>query len=150
MYKLKKFIKYLLFIKIFFISTLNAEEKINFNLGISVNETILSEIDNNDYEKNLLNFEKYLNEKTIEKINFNIKSNSINKISNNKIIENRTDKKSLLKKLTDNFNKKETQLNCLMPNKGDLVIMPKTVWHGVYPQTSEGLRRTLNLDFSYA
>tara|TARA_A100001515_G_C4564172_1_gene207598 strand:- start:232 stop:759 length:528 start_codon:yes stop_codon:yes gene_type:complete len=45
---------------------------------------------------------------------------------------------------------KETQLNCLMPNKGDLVIMPKTVWHGVYPQTSEGLRRTLNLDFSYA
>ena len=111
MYKLKKFIKYLLFIKIFFISTLNAEEKINFNLGISVNETILSEIDNNDYEKNLLNFEKYLNEKTIEKINFNIKSNSINKISNNKIIENRTEKKSLLKKLTDNFNKKETQLN---------------------------------------
>ncbi len=111
MYKLKKFIKYLLFIKIFFISTLNAEEKINFNLGISVNQTILSEIDNNDYEKNLLNFEKYLNEKTIEKINFNIKSNSINKISNNKIIENRTKKKSLLKKLTDNFNKKETQLN---------------------------------------
>ena len=111
MYKLKKFIKYLLFIKIFFISTLNAEEKINFNLGISVNETILSEIDNNDYEKNLLNFEKYLNEKTIEKINFNIKSNSINKISNNKIIKNRTEKKSLLKKLTDNFNKKETQLN---------------------------------------
>ena len=89
MYKLKKFIKYLLFIKIFFISTLNAEEKINFNLGISVNETILSEIDNNDYEKNLLNFEKYLNEKTIEKINFNIKSNSINKISNNKIIFHR-------------------------------------------------------------
>ena len=111
MYKIKKFIKYLLFIKIFFISTLNAEEKINFNLGISVNETILSEIDNNDYEKNLLNFEKYLNEKTIEKINFNIKSNSINKISNNKIIENRTDKKSLLKILTENFNKKETQLN---------------------------------------
>ena len=92
MYKIKKFIKYLLFIKIFFISTLNAEEKINFNLGISVNQTILSEIDNNDYEKNLLNFEKYLNEKTIEKINFNIKSNSINKISNNKIIENRTEK----------------------------------------------------------
>ena len=111
MYKLKKFIKYLLFIKIFFISTLNAEEKINFNLGISVNETILSEIDKNDYNKNLLNFEKYLNEKTIEKINFNIKSNSINKISNNKIIKNRTEKKSLLKKLTDNFNKKETQLN---------------------------------------
>ena len=111
MYKIKKFIKYLLFIKIFFISTLNAEEKINFNLGISVNETILSEIDNNDYEKNLLNFEKYLNEKTIEKINFNIKSNSINKISNNKIIKNRTEKKSLHKKLTDNFNKKETQLN---------------------------------------
>ena len=111
MYKIKKFIKYLLFIKIFFISTLNAEEKINFNLGISVNETILSEIDKNDYNKNLLNFEKYLNEKTIEKINFNIKSNSINKISNNKIIKNRTEKKSLLKKLTDNFNKKETQLN---------------------------------------
>ena len=111
MCKIKKFIKYLLFIKIFFISTLNAEEKINFNLGISVNEKILSEIDNNDYEKNLLNFEKYLNEKTIEKINFNIKSNSINKISNNKIIENRTDKKSLLKILTENFNKKETQLN---------------------------------------
>ena len=42
------------------------------------------------------------------------------------------------------------QLNCLMPNKGDLIIMPKTVFHGVYPQTSEGLRRTLNLDFSYA
>ena len=45
---------------------------------------------------------------------------------------------------------KETQLNCLMPNKGDLIIMPKSVWHGVYPQTSEGLRRTLNLDLSYA
>ena len=43
-----------------------------------------------------------------------------------------------------------TQLNCLMPNKGDLIIMPKTVWHGVYPQTSEGLRRTLNLDYTYA
>ena len=45
---------------------------------------------------------------------------------------------------------KGNQLNCLMPNKGDLIIMPKSVWHGVYPQTSEGLRRTLNLDFSYA
>ena len=125
MYKLKKFIKYLLFIKIFFISTLNAEEKINFNLGISVNETILSEIDNNDYEKNLLNFEKYLNKKTIEKINFNIKSNSINKISNNKIIENRTDKKSLLKKLTDNFNKKETQLNWYNNSLNELDIQKR-------------------------
>jgi len=37
-----------------------------------------------------------------------------------------------------------------MPDKGDLVIMPKTVFHGVYPQKSEGLRRTLNFDFAYA
>ena len=43
-----------------------------------------------------------------------------------------------------------TQLKWIMPNKGDLIIMPKTVWHGVYPQTSEGLRRSLNFDFSYA
>ena len=43
-----------------------------------------------------------------------------------------------------------TQLNCLMPNKGDLIIMPKTVWHGVYPQTSEGLRRTLNFELTQA
>ena len=45
---------------------------------------------------------------------------------------------------------KNTQLNCIMPDKGDLVIMPKTVYHGVYPQKSEGLRRTLNFDFTYA
>ena len=44
----------------------------------------------------------------------------------------------------------DTKLNCIMPNKGDLVIMPKTVFHGVYPQKSEGLRRTLNFDFAYA
>ena len=45
---------------------------------------------------------------------------------------------------------KDTKLNCIMPDKGDLVIMPKTVFHGVYPQKSEGLRRTLNFDFAYA
>ena len=33
------------------------------------------------------------------------------------------------------------------PNKGDLVIMPKSVYHGVYPQKSEGVRRTLNFDY---
>ena len=46
--------------------------------------------------------------------------------------------------------KDNTKLNSLMPNKGDLIIMPKTVYHGVYPQKSEGLRRTLNFDFAYA
>ena len=33
------------------------------------------------------------------------------------------------------------------PNKGDLLIMPKSVYHGVYPQKSEGVRRTLNFDY---
>lgn len=33
------------------------------------------------------------------------------------------------------------------PNKGDLVIMPKSVYHGVYPQKSDGVRRTLNFDY---
>ena len=44
----------------------------------------------------------------------------------------------------------DTKLNSIMPDKGDLIIMPKTVFHGVYPQKSEGLRRTLNFDFKYA
>ena len=44
--------------------------------------------------------------------------------------------------------KDKTTLNVLMPNKGDLIIMPKTVYHGVYPQTSEGLRKTINIDFA--
>ena len=44
----------------------------------------------------------------------------------------------------------DTKLNSIMPDKGDLIIMPKTVFHGVYPQKSEGLRRTLNFDFTYA
>lgn len=111
MYKIKKYIKYLLFIKIFIISTLNAEEKINFNLGISADEKILSDIDNFNYEKPLLNFEKYLNEKTIEKINFYIKTNSLDKKSNDNIVVNKTNKKSPLKKLVEKFNKKETQIN---------------------------------------
>ena len=38
----------------------------------------------------------------------------------------------------------------IQPDKGDLIIMPKSVFHGVYPQTSDGLRRTLNIDFKYA
>tara|TARA_B100000497_G_C7500042_1_gene305367 strand:+ start:122 stop:652 length:531 start_codon:yes stop_codon:yes gene_type:complete len=41
-------------------------------------------------------------------------------------------------------------LNFIMPDKGDLIFMPKTVFHGVYPQKAEGLRRTLNFDFTYA
>ena len=35
------------------------------------------------------------------------------------------------------------------PNKGDLIVMPKTVFHGVYPQKSEGVRKTLNFDYYY-
>jgi len=43
-----------------------------------------------------------------------------------------------------------TDLNSIMPKKGDLIIMHKSVFHGVYPQKVEGLRRTLNFDFTYA
>jgi len=43
----------------------------------------------------------------------------------------------------------ELDMNGFHPNKGDLIVMSKTVFHGVYPQTSEGLRRTLNVDFIY-
>ena len=35
----------------------------------------------------------------------------------------------------------------IKPKKGDLLIFPVTVFHGAYPQ-GEGLRQTLNLDFS--
>jgi len=35
------------------------------------------------------------------------------------------------------------------PNKGDLIMMPKTVFHGVYPQKSKGVRKTLNFDYAY-
>lgn len=45
----------------------------------------------------------------------------------------------------DNITKKNT----IQPNKGDLFVMPKSVFHGVYPQTSDGIRRTLNIDFKY-
>ena len=41
-----------------------------------------------------------------------------------------------------------TKSNSIQPDKGDLIIMPKSVYHGVYPQTSDGLRRTLNIDFN--
>jgi len=43
-----------------------------------------------------------------------------------------------------------TDLNSIMPKKGDLIIMHKSVYHGVYPQRIEGVRRTLNFDFTYA
>ena len=43
-----------------------------------------------------------------------------------------------------------TEMNFFMPKKGDLIIMPNSVYHGVYPQTSMGERVTLNLDFTYA
>jgi len=41
----------------------------------------------------------------------------------------------------------ETICDSIFPEKGDLIVMSKTVYHGVYPQTSDGLRRTLNIDF---
>ena len=43
-----------------------------------------------------------------------------------------------------------TGLSSIMPKKGDLIIMANSVFHGVYPQKVEGLRRTLNFDFAYA
>ena len=36
----------------------------------------------------------------------------------------------------------------IMPKKGDMIVMPKTIFHGVYPQSSIGMRRTLNIDFN--
>ena len=36
--------------------------------------------------------------------------------------------------------------NFIIPEKGDMIIMPWTVYHGVYPQ-GPGLRKTLNIDF---
>jgi hypothetical protein len=43
------------------------------------------------------------------------------------------------------FNGEEVQE--IIPKKGDLLIFPATLFHGSYPQ-GEGLRQTLNLDFS--
>ena len=37
----------------------------------------------------------------------------------------------------------------IQPKTGDLVIMPSTMWHGVYPQ-SKGIRRVVNMEFRYA
>ena len=36
----------------------------------------------------------------------------------------------------------------IQPQVGDLVIMPSTVWHGVYPQ-AKGTRRVVNMEFRY-
>ena len=37
----------------------------------------------------------------------------------------------------------------LNPKEGNIFIFPVWLWHGVYPQSEEGLRQTLNLDFEY-
>jgi hypothetical protein len=37
----------------------------------------------------------------------------------------------------------------LNPKEGNIFIFPCWLWHGVYPQSEEGLRQTLNLDFEY-
>jgi len=47
-------------------------------------------------------------------------------------------------------NELTTDISSIMPQKGDLIVMANSVFHGVYPQKIEGLRRTLNFDFTYA
>ena len=39
-------------------------------------------------------------------------------------------------------------LDTIIPEKGDMIIMPCTVYHGVYPQ-GPGKRKTINLDFKH-
>ena len=93
MYLIKIYLKYLLlFANIIFISTLHAEENVNFNFGKSIDKDLVSKADTNinGIRSNLpeLNFNKALNQEIIRKINSNNKINSIPSLSDKKINDN--------------------------------------------------------------
>jgi len=117
MYLTKIYLKYLLlFAIIFFISTLHAEEDVNFNFGKSIDKDLVSKADTNinGIGSNLpeLNFNKELNQEIIRKINSNNKINSIPNLSYKKINDNSiNDTSSNLINFFKKFTNKKDELN---------------------------------------
>ena len=101
MSKSKLYFLFLIFMfSIISISSLIADEDINFNLGRSIEENLISKVDSTsdkiNSSSNILNLNQEINEEIINKINSNNKKNSIRNIKDQKTTNNiSTNKESI-------------------------------------------------------
>ena len=135
MSKSKLYFLFLIFIfSIISISSLIADEDINFNLGRSIEDNLISKIDSTsdkiNSSSNILNLNQEINEEIINKINSNNKKNSIRNIKDQKTTNNiSTNKESRFFKY---FNYKKKPIN----------------WHNSYLSESDIQNRIINQDIS--
>ncbi len=135
MSKSKLYFLFLIFIfSIISISSLIADEDINFNLGRSIEENLISKVDSAsdkiNSSSNILNLNQEINEEIINKINSNNIKNSVRNIKDQKTTNNiSTNKESRFFKY---FNYKKNPIN----------------WHNSYLSESDIQNRIINQDIS--
>ncbi|RCL80979.1 MAG: hypothetical protein DBW65_05990, partial [Alphaproteobacteria bacterium] len=135
MSKSKLYFLFLIFMfSIISISSLIADEDINFNLGRSIEDNLISKIDSTsdkiNSSSNILNLNQEINEEIINKINSNNNKNSIRNIKDQKTTNNiSTNKESIFFKY---FNYKNNPIN----------------WHNSYLSESDIQNRIINQDIS--
>ena len=135
MSKSKLYFLFLIFIfSLISISSLIADEDINFNLGRSIEDNLISKIDSTsdkiNSSSNILNLNQEINEEIINKINSNNKKNSIRNIKDQKTTNNISTNKE--PRFFKYFNYKKNPIN----------------WHNSYLSESDIQNRIINQDIS--